>query len=101
MLYKNLPERNFRLKLFTRKLFDGAAAIMFLFKAEFKCFFAVIRAHVHYYRAIPDLRHKRKSLLNPVRDFISVPVLNKSIVFEFYVKQNRTFSAINPEFKNK
>ena len=98
LLYKNLPDKKFRQTLFIRKCIDGLAAMMFLFKADFRCFMAVLRAHLDYYKSIKNLKIKRKMLKETGEGHFSPPVLNKSIVFEFYVKGNKTFKSLETEF---
>jgi GT2 family glycosyltransferase len=95
MLYKNLPEKNFGIKLFRRMIFDGIAALFFLLKGQVKSFTAVWKAHIDFYRNLPGLRKSR--LEDPERDkgnFRGL-ILNKSIIVEFYFKKNRTFSSLN------
>ncbi len=101
MLYKNLPPANFRLLLFARKTIDGIAALSFLFKGELKCFAAVIRAHYHYYRSMRELKLKRQAPGLPPYDYLNGPVLNKSIVFEFYARGRRTFGSLKTDFDLK
>jgi GT2 family glycosyltransferase len=97
LLYKNLPDRNLRKILFIRKSFDGLAAIMFLFKTNFGCFRAVLNAHLDYYKSTKALRIKRKKVKELGEGHFSPPVLNKSIVFEFYAKGKKTFESLKTE----
>lgn len=97
MLYKNLPSEGFRRRLFMRKAIDGAAAAMFIFKLEFRCFLAVLNAHIDYYRSSRKLRPGRIQTRRLGTDNFSSPVLNKSVVFEFYIKRKRSFSSLNTE----
>ena len=94
LLYKNLPDRNLHTKLFRRKILDGVAALFFLIKGEFKSSLAVWKAHMDYYRNIDGLKEKRSKGLNTAKEDFSGLILNKSIVFEFYIKRNRTFSSL-------
>jgi len=94
LLYKNLPDKNFHLKLFIRKILDGIAALMFLLKGQSGSFRSVWKAHVDYYKNIDQLKRKRK-LVKVLENRDNVPlILNKSIVFEFYVKGNKTFKSL-------
>lgn len=95
LLYKNLPGKNLHVTLFKRKLLDGVAAMFFLAKGEFRNFLAVWRAHMDYYRHVEQLKEKRsKEPGGKTEDFAGL-ILNKSIVFEFYIKGHRTFSSLN------
>ncbi len=46
--------------MFIRKLLDGLAAIMFLFKGNFGTFRSVWKAHTGYYKALKNLKPKRE-----------------------------------------
>jgi len=95
LLYKNLPDSNLHSVLFIRKLLDGMAALAFLFKGNIKSTVSVLKAHKDYYRNIRNLKQKRKMVrelqIRQTRNLI----LNKSIIFEFYIKKHKTFSSLN------
>ncbi len=95
LLYKNLPDKKFRVTLFIRKMLDGAAALMFLSKGDFVNFKSVWKAHMDYYRNKNELKIKRKSLQGIGYSGMKRGILNKSIVFEFYIRGRRTFDLIN------
>jgi hypothetical protein len=97
MLYKNLPEKNFHFVLFIRKLLDGIAAISFLLKGQFRNFRSVWRAHIDYYRNISRLKVKRAITKKTETTTPGRVILNKSIVFEFYIKGNTTFDKLRIE----
>jgi len=94
LLYKNLPDRDLHRILFTRKILDGIAALFFLVKGEFKSFRAVWKAHMDYYRNIEKLKMKRISAGKSEPTDFGGLILNKNIVFEFYVRRHRTFSSL-------
>jgi GT2 family glycosyltransferase len=98
LLYKNLPDKNFRQTLFLRKLLDGVAAITFLFTGKFKNIKAVWKAHIDYYKSIKDLKLKRQSLILQGLQKPVGKILNKSIVFEFYIKGIKTFDRLKTNF---
>lgn len=95
MLYKNLPDKGFRKTILIRKLLDGAAALMFLFKGDFENLRSVWHAHMDYYKNKKELKLKRNSMKNFGNAAMSEAILNKSIVFEFYIRGRRTFDVIN------
>jgi GT2 family glycosyltransferase len=101
MLYKNLPEKDLRRILFIRKILDGVAAGVFLFTGKFWKVSAVFRAHMAYYRAIQSLRKKRKEVSGRFPGNPSALILNKSIVFEFYIKGKKTFGSLGTKFNKK
>lgn len=94
MLYKNLPDKDLSVKLFKRKLLDGIAAVMFLLKLDFKSFAAVFNSHIDYYRAKKELKTKREQVKKLDTGADSSVILNKSIVFEFYIRSHKTYDRI-------
>jgi GT2 family glycosyltransferase len=61
LLYKNLPEKLVFRVFAMRFPLDGVAALKFLLDGGFGDFYAVLRAHLYFYRNFRDLRKKRKS----------------------------------------
>lgn len=102
LLYKNLPEAKFRRTLAYRKLLDGLAALFFLTKGQFKSLGSVWKAHMDFYKNIGSLKEKRELILSNTKNKKTpVMLLNKSIVFEFYMKGNKTFNSIFQNSKYK
>jgi GT2 family glycosyltransferase len=97
LLYKNLPANKLHKILFIRKLLDGVAALMFLFKGNLKNLRAVWNAHIDYYKNLSDLRVKREMVKKLEITQSSAKILNKSIVFEFYVKGRKYFSSLKTD----
>lgn len=96
MLYRNLPEKDLNRVIFIRKVLDGAAAIMFFLKGQFSHSFAVLRAHIDYYRNKALIRAHRREFSGYAENS-SRMILNKSVVFEFYIRRKKTFTAIVKE----
>ncbi|MFH1159988.1 MAG: glycosyltransferase family 2 protein [bacterium] len=93
VLYKNLPAR-FLIKVFAvRLLLDGVAAYKFLFQAGFKDFWAVARAHISFYKALPSLRKKRKALKHASMKMM----YKRSVVFDYYLRGKKRFSQLNKD----
>jgi GT2 family glycosyltransferase len=97
LLYKNLPDRSFHRTLFIRKLLDGVAAIMFLLNGQSASFRAVWKAHMDYYKHVEKLKLKRKMVKNLETGAIIPEILNKSIIFEFYVKGRKNYRSLVTE----
>jgi GT2 family glycosyltransferase len=95
LLYKNLPDNKLHKTIFIRKLLDGVAAIMFIFKGRTGNAKAVWKAHIDYYRNIKTLKVKRESVKNLTINKTVSHLVNKCIVFRFYIKRKKTFSSIN------
>ncbi len=60
MLVKNLPKNKLIFILFTRMVLDGIAAFCFLFKNRHKHFFAVLKAHLSFYKSFNKFYKKRQ-----------------------------------------
>jgi len=94
MLYKNLPDNRLFSVLIIKMILDGLAAVMFLAKGRFSFFRAILKAHINYYKSIGELRKKRKMLKKLGEDHTSGLILNKSIIFEFYIKGIKTYNRL-------
>jgi GT2 family glycosyltransferase len=97
LLYKNLPDNKLHTVLIKRRLLDGLAAGFFLVKGSFSSVKAVLRAHIDYYRNLKELKLKRKIVKKLEDPHYPIPILNKSVVFEFYVKGNKTYNSLKLE----
>ena len=95
LLYKNLPDNKLRKIIFIRKLLDGVAAVMFLIKGRPGNAGAILKAHLDYYKNIKTLKVKRKVVKNLTINKTVIHLVNKSVVFRFYIKGEKTFSSIN------
>lgn len=93
LLYKNLPSHLLFKVFATRLILDGVAAYKFLFQAGFKDFWAVARAHISFYNALPSLSRKRKKL----RHGSMKMMYKKNVVFEYYIRRKKHFSQLDPE----
>jgi GT2 family glycosyltransferase len=94
LLYKNLPDKNFKKIFFIRRVLDGVAAIFFLCKAQFSSVRAVWKAHIDFYKQINQVREKRKMTRISGEIEPKGLILNKTIVFEFYIKGHKTFNSL-------
>jgi len=94
MLYKNLPDGRLFNVIFLRMILDGLAAVMFLAKGRLSYSGAVLKAHISYYKSISELRRKRDIVKKLGGDRAPGLILNKSIVFEFYIKGIKTYSRL-------
>jgi GT2 family glycosyltransferase len=95
MLYKNLPDNKLHKTIFIRKVLDGVAAIMFIIKGRTGNAKAVLKAHIDYYKNIKKLKVKRETVKNLTINKTLSHLVNKCIVFRFYIKGEKTFSSIN------
>ena len=95
MLYKNLPDNKLHKTIFIRKILDGVAALIFIIKGRPGNAKAVWNAHIDYYKSAKSLKVKRESVRNLTKDKNVSHLVNKSIVFRFYIKGEKTFSSLN------
>lgn len=93
MLYKNLPGDRLFPVFFKRLLLDGVAALKFLFDGGYKDLFAVVRAHMSFYRMIPQLRKERKKSPH----YRVSKMFRGNIVVEHFIRGKKKFSELNPE----
>jgi GT2 family glycosyltransferase len=97
LLYKNLPDDKLRSVMFKRRLLDGLAALFFLVKGSFRSVKSVWNAHIDYYKSLDELKVKREAVKKLEMPRFQKPVLNKSVVFEFYIKGNKTYNSLKSE----
>jgi hypothetical protein len=91
MLAKNLPSRHLHRTLFIRQVLDGVAAVRLLFRSGRAAFVAVVRAHNDFRKARTAIKTFRAMAPHP--DMYSTPhtTMNKSVVFEYYIRGKRIF----------
>lgn len=94
MIHKNHPGRVSG-KIIARLLLDGIAGAMFLMKGQPRHTWAVLRAHIAYYQSISRLNTKRRQIQLDTLSFRSIGMFNGSIIYNFYIKGNKTFEALN------
>ncbi len=93
MLYKNLPSERLVFVFASRLVLDGIAAFKFLFDGGFDDFWAVIRAHMSFYRRFPKHKHKRGLIQH--RNVSQVYIGN--VVIDHFLKGVKKFSEIRKE----
>ena len=98
MLYKNLPDNKLHQVMLLRKILDGMSAFMFLIKFDFANFTAIFKAHVSYYKSKKTLKESRNKIKLLGEKEIKT-IFNGSIIYEFYLKGNKTFDRLNMEIE--
>lgn len=86
---KNLPKRKVFPLLFARLVLDGIAGLYFLSQGKVKHFWAIIRAHLSYYRNFVRIFRKRGPSKKDFKYFDCT-----SIVLSYFVYKKRTFSEV-------
>jgi GT2 family glycosyltransferase len=94
MLLKNLPPGKLHI-LLPRFIFDWLSIFKFLFSLSFSNAFAVIRAHLSFFRYFPAYLKKRKQLQQSISVIIDHKEIYKgSIVIDFFLRKRKLFSQI-------
>jgi len=95
LLYKNLPDHELRTIILIRRILDGLAALMFFLNGRVRNVRAVWKAHMDFLKSINNLKAKRLQNKELTVTYPSRLILNKSIVFEFYIKRKKTFNLLH------
>ncbi|NLA25034.1 MAG: glycosyltransferase family 2 protein [Bacteroidales bacterium] len=95
MMYKNLPDKDFFWKLLKRKVLDTMALGVELLKFKFKNVFAIIKAHLHYYKMIrKSYKIKRKENLKNATNPNLKGMINSNVVFLHFIGKLKRFSEL-------
>ena len=86
---KNLPRRKAFVVIFLRLILDGVAALRFVFQLNFKHCFAVLKAHLSFYKHFGKMYRKREKA-----NFILKYYATKSIVWSHFVHQVKVFKGL-------
>lgn len=86
---KNLPRSKGLLIIWLRLLLDGVAALRFIFQFKFNHCFAILRAHLSYYRQYGKMNKKREKA-----NFILKYYSTKSIVWSHFVHHVKNFNVL-------
>ena len=89
MLLKNVTSPKVWLLLFIKLILDGLAGVQFLLQGKWKHTIAIIKAHFSFYSLIPTYLKKRTKKTTEIK-YYSI----KSIVWNYFVKKNRTFKQL-------
>jgi hypothetical protein len=84
---KNVPKRKLLSTIFTRMVLDGIAAFKFLIELKPTHFFAILKAHVSFYKNLNRFLKKRKELTQTKMDYFKT----KSIVWSYFVLGRKKF----------
>ncbi len=88
-IIKNLPRRKALIIIFARLLLDGVAALRFIFQFKFNHCFAILRAHLSFYRQFNKMNAKREKA-----NFILKYYTTKSIVWSHFVHHVKKFNIL-------
>jgi len=91
LLYKNLPHHLMFPVFAVRFPLDGVASMKFLLDGGFRDFYAVMRAHIYFYRNLSRLRQKRKLLTKSLVH----GVYDGSLLKAYYLEKKSLFSQLD------
>lgn len=86
---KNLPKGKALYVIFLRLVLDGVAALRFIFQLKFTHCFAILRAHLSFYRQFGKMNRKREKA-----NFILKYYTTKSIVWSHFVHHVKNFNVL-------
>jgi hypothetical protein len=92
LLYKNLPSDRLLPVFASRLILDGVAAFKFLVDGGFGDFWAVVRAHMSFYRRFPIHRKKRRSINHRKVSCI----YSGNIVVDHFLRGKKKFTGLSP-----
>jgi GT2 family glycosyltransferase len=95
LICKNIESRYLFRTIFMRMVLDGLAAMKFLITNGFTHFWAILRAHLHFYRMLPSIRQKRKVLRKNIKNRNSSGVYKGSIVIDYFIRKKKKFSELD------
>jgi len=95
LLYKNLPKGKLVPTMFVRMLLDAVAAFRLLAELNAYGFFSVIRAHLSFYKNLPQLQKKRKAHSLFLRRKMHAEIFPGSIIWQFYLKSKKQFRELD------
>jgi GT2 family glycosyltransferase len=99
LLFKHTPDSELWWRIPIRWLLDYAAALTFLPRSRSNAW-AVIRAHVHFFKSLQKEKSKRRRFKKQAKTFEASPVYQKSIVRDYFLDGFRTFEQLPGRFSN-
>jgi len=94
MLYKNLPQQSLKSVMAWRKMLDYVAAFQLFITGKFQNAAAVLKARKDFKKMQPDYIQKRNDNILYATHTNCNEMIQKSIVVEYYLKNNKKFSNI-------
>lgn len=104
MLYKNLDGWARFKVILARLVLDGVASGVFLLEGKINFIGAVLKAHLVFYKSMGMLSKRKKMEQNLIKDNAIAPPnenghFSGSIIYRYFIKKQKTFSALNYEEK--
>jgi len=94
MLYKNLPAKKLQKVLLIRFFMDYLAALQLLLTGKAKNAWVVIKARLDYRKMKTKMKDRRKENLKHAVQTDIPEILQKSIIFNYYILGKKSFSEL-------
>jgi len=95
IIVKNDYRSNYRNRLIKRMVLDGIAGVHFLVSRGPAHFAAVVKAHIHFYKILPELKRKRLYWRDKARNVNRSGIFKGSITHSFFREKKRVFGALS------
>ncbi|MDX2196382.1 MAG: glycosyltransferase family 2 protein [Cytophagales bacterium] len=88
LLHKNLPYKYLIVNILARLFLDGISAMPHLLSARADCVWAILRAHIQYYKHLTQLHNVRKYTKSQYMPCV------KSIVWQYFIKNKKLYALL-------
>lgn len=89
LMVKNGPSFGYIILIFIRMVLDGLAGLKFLFAGEAKHTFAIIKAHLSFYKSFPKFVKKRTIISQKIKYYQT-----NSVVWQYYARGRKVFTRL-------
>lgn len=89
LLVKNVPGNIVWFLIFVRMILDGLAAFRFIVQGKFSHFFAILKAHISFYRYLGAFVKKRKKLSKKGKYYSIF-----SVVWQYFILKRKHFNQL-------
>ena len=97
MVYKNLPEKYYHKVMLLRFFFDYLAALHLLLKGHPGNALSVLKARLDFNRQKNNYQMIRKDNLEKTLNELPSGILNQSILWKYYIKNQKEYKQIFPD----
>jgi GT2 family glycosyltransferase len=96
MVYKNIPEKQYRKAMLFRLFFDHLAALHFLLQGHPANALSVLKARVDFWQKKKNYRLVRKENLEKTVDELPLGIFTHSILWNYYIHNRKEYKQIFP-----
>jgi GT2 family glycosyltransferase len=97
MIHKNHQGVLFT-KILYRLILDGLAGLKFALGFQFSHLFALLKAHISYYKSLSYLNKKRKLIQTTIQQVNNVGSYRANILYSHFFKKIYTFDGLNKRY---